>query len=62
MRLNAMLVSQGYSLEETCATDKKCRAADPTTASEATVVQISTTGPWGLEYVNPKDDPRQRSQ
>jgi quercetin dioxygenase-like cupin family protein len=30
--------------------------------SEATVVQISTTGPWGLEYVNPKDDPRQRSQ
>jgi hypothetical protein len=33
VRLNAMLVSQGYSLEETCATDKKCRAADPTTAA-----------------------------
>jgi quercetin dioxygenase-like cupin family protein len=25
---------------------------------EPTVIQISTTGPWGLTYVNPKDDPR----
>lgn len=25
---------------------------------EATVVQINTNGPWGLVYVNPKDDPR----
>ena len=24
-----------------------------------TVVQISTVGPWGLTYVDPKDDPRQ---
>ena len=24
-----------------------------------TVVQINTVGPWGLTYVNPKDDPRQ---
>jgi quercetin dioxygenase-like cupin family protein len=24
-----------------------------------TVVQISTVGPWGLTYINPKDDPRQ---
>jgi quercetin dioxygenase-like cupin family protein len=24
-----------------------------------TIVQISTVGPWGLTYVNPKDDPRQ---
>ena len=24
-----------------------------------TIVQISTNGPWGLTYVNPKDDPRQ---
>ena len=23
-----------------------------------TVVQINTSGPWGLNYVNPKDDPR----
>lgn len=23
-----------------------------------TVVQLNTMGPWGLEYVNPKDDPR----
>jgi len=25
---------------------------------EETVIQISTEGPWGLTYVNPKDDPR----
>jgi quercetin dioxygenase-like cupin family protein len=29
---------------------------------EETVLQISTVGPWGLTYVNPKDDPRQKSQ
>ena len=29
---------------------------------EETVVQISTVGPWGLTYVNPKDDPRQKTQ
>jgi quercetin dioxygenase-like cupin family protein len=29
---------------------------------EETVVQISTVGPWGLTYVDPKDDPRQKSQ
>ena len=23
-----------------------------------TVVQLSTNGPWGITYVNPKDDPR----
>ena len=27
-----------------------------------TVVQISTVGPWGLTYINPKDDPRQKTQ
>jgi quercetin dioxygenase-like cupin family protein len=27
-----------------------------------TVIQISTTGPWDLIYVNPKDDPRQKTQ
>jgi quercetin dioxygenase-like cupin family protein len=27
---------------------------------EESVVQISTTGPWGITYVNPKDDPRQK--
>src|SRR5215510_5739869 len=26
---------------------------------EETVIQISTEGPWGLTYINPKDDPRQ---
>ena len=26
---------------------------------EETVIQISTNGPWGITYVNPKDDPRQ---
>jgi quercetin dioxygenase-like cupin family protein len=28
-------------------------------AEGETVVQISTNGPWGVTYVNPKDDPRQ---
>jgi quercetin dioxygenase-like cupin family protein len=29
---------------------------------EETVIQISTNGPWGLTYINPKDDPRQKTQ
>ena len=29
---------------------------------EETVVQLNSTGPWGLTYVNPKDDPRQKTQ
>jgi hypothetical protein len=29
---------------------------------EETVVQINSTGPWGINYVNPKDDPRQKGQ
>jgi quercetin dioxygenase-like cupin family protein len=29
---------------------------------EETIIQISTNGPWGLTYINPKDDPRQKSQ
>jgi quercetin dioxygenase-like cupin family protein len=29
---------------------------------EETVVQINSTGPWGVNYVNPKDDPRQKTQ
>ncbi len=28
-------------------------------ADEETVVQVNSTGPWGITYVNPKDDPRQ---
>jgi quercetin dioxygenase-like cupin family protein len=31
-------------------------------AEEETVIQISTVGPWGLTYVNPNDDPQQKSQ
>ncbi|MCA1490743.1 cupin domain-containing protein [Ensifer sp. NBAIM29] len=27
-------------------------------ADEETVIQINTVGPWGLNYVNPQDDPR----
>ncbi len=27
---------------------------------EETVVQISSTGPWGITYVNPADDPREK--
>lgn len=29
---------------------------------EETVVQINSTGPWGINYVNPKDDPRQKAR
>jgi quercetin dioxygenase-like cupin family protein len=29
---------------------------------EETVIQISTVGPWKLTYINPKDDPRQKTQ
>jgi hypothetical protein len=29
---------------------------------EETVIQISTEGPGGLTYINPKDDPRQKTQ
>jgi quercetin dioxygenase-like cupin family protein len=27
-------------------------------ADQETVVQVNTTGPWGITYVNEKDDPR----
>lgn len=27
---------------------------------EETVVQLHGTGPWGIEYIDPADDPRQR--
>ncbi len=29
---------------------------------EETVIQLNSTGPWELDYVDPADDPRQRSQ
>ncbi len=29
---------------------------------EDTVVQINSLGPWSIAYVNPQDDPRQKSQ
>lgn len=25
---------------------------------EETVIQMHGTGPWGIEYINPEDDPR----
>jgi quercetin dioxygenase-like cupin family protein len=31
-------------------------------ADEDTVIQLQSTGPWGINYVNPKDDPRQKTQ
>jgi quercetin dioxygenase-like cupin family protein len=31
-------------------------------ADDEAVVQVNSTGPWGISYVNPKDDPRQKSQ
>ena len=29
---------------------------------EDTVIQLNSSGPWGLTYVNPKDDPRHKTQ
>jgi len=29
-------------------------------ADEDTVIQLNSTGPWGINYVNAKDDPRQK--
>ncbi len=29
---------------------------------EETVIQLNSTGPWSLTYVNPKDDPRKKTQ
>jgi hypothetical protein len=31
-------------------------------ADDETVIQLNTTGPWGINYINPKDDPRQKTQ
>lgn len=31
-------------------------------ADDDTVLQLNSTGPWALSYVNPKDDPRQKIQ
>jgi len=31
-------------------------------ADEETVIQLNSTGPWGINYVNAKDDPRQKTQ
>jgi|SRR6478735_254878 len=27
-------------------------------AEDATVIQLNSSGPWGINYINPKDDPR----
>ena len=29
---------------------------------EETILQSSAIGPWGINYINPKDDPRQKTQ
>jgi hypothetical protein len=29
-------------------------------ASGETIVQVHAIGPWGISYVNPEDDPRNR--
>lgn len=31
-------------------------------ADEEAVIQLNSTGPWSLNYVNPKDDPRQKTK
>ncbi|MBA3510511.1 cupin domain-containing protein [Sphingomonas sp.] len=30
-------------------------------ADEETVIQINSTGPWGIDYINPADDPRKKN-
>ena len=30
------------------------------TTDEDTIIQLNSIGPWGLTYINPKDDPRQK--
>ena len=30
-------------------------------ADKDTVIQLNSTGPLGITYINPKDDPRQNS-
>lgn len=27
---------------------------------EQTVIQVHGTGPWGIQYLNPEDDPRKQ--
>jgi quercetin dioxygenase-like cupin family protein len=31
-------------------------------ADEETIVQLNSTGPWAVTYVNPKDDPRKKTR
>ena len=31
-------------------------------ADEDTVIQLNSTGPWGIDYINAKDDPRPKTQ
>jgi quercetin dioxygenase-like cupin family protein len=31
-------------------------------ADDDTVLQLNSTGPWGLNYINAKDDPQQKTQ
>jgi len=31
-------------------------------ADDETVIQLNSTGPWGINYINPKDDPRPKTQ
>ncbi len=30
------------------------------TGAEPVVIQLHSTGPWGITYLNPADDPRKR--
>ncbi|HVS01700.1 MAG TPA: cupin domain-containing protein [Thermoanaerobaculia bacterium] len=32
------------------------------TGDEPVVIQLNSTGPWGIEYLNPDEDPRQASE
>ena len=29
-------------------------------AKEETIIQVNAEGPWGINYINPADDPRKK--
>ena len=31
------------------------------TTDEETILQVVGTGPWGIDYINPADDPRKKT-
>ena len=55
-------VPEGMSLVEASTLPMNSMTAHYAFADEDTVIQLNSTGPWALTYVNPTDDPRQQTQ